>query len=197
MKVEEFVQKADFPINWKEKDVQDYIAKYLQKQGYKVSLEVTLGRGRADIIAQKGTTQEIIEVKKFLTRDCIYQALGQATCYSGFLKTHFNQHKILLIGFAPKPFTQAYDDAQNTASYVKSLGHEVIFINEDEKWLPSNSSKKPRIHYYMNLFNLLSKFSFENLAIMAIAIMIVGYLIKTSITPNAHPKHPICKTCKQ
>ncbi len=128
-----FVESANFPVRWQEKDLQEYIANRLKKRGFQVECEVQANGGRADIVSnwQGGT---IIEVKKYLDRNTIYQAFGQANLYG--LK---NKHKLVIMGFMA-PDTQEQKSALNTASMIQQDPRvSVIFVNLDKDWLPGAS----------------------------------------------------------
>ena len=99
------------PEKWKEQDLQEAIASRLIEHSYKVQTEVKCNGGFIDIATDfDGGT--IIEIKKYLTRDTIYQAVGQLHLYG-----IGNEYKLLAIGFLP---SNDGDQAQakTTASMV-------------------------------------------------------------------------------
>lgn len=99
------------PDKWREEDLQKAIASRLIQYGYKAELEVKCNGGFVDIVTDfDGGT--IIEIKKYLTRDTIYQAAGQLHLYG-----IGNEYKLLAIGFLP---SNEGDQAQarTTASMV-------------------------------------------------------------------------------
>lgn len=101
----------ELPDKWREEDLQKAIASRLIEHGYKVQTEVKNNGGYVDIATDfDGGT--IIEVKKYLTRDTIYQAAGQLHLYG-----IGNEYKLLAIGFLP---SNEGDQAQarTTASMV-------------------------------------------------------------------------------
>ena len=101
----------ELPEKWKEEDLQKAIASRLIKHGYKAQTEVKCNGGFIDIATDfDGGT--IIEVKKYLTRDTIYQAAGQLHLYG-----IGNEYKLLAMGFLP---SNEGDQAQarTTASMV-------------------------------------------------------------------------------
>ena len=99
------------PEKWKEEDLQKAIASRLTEYGYKVQTEVKSNGGFIDI-ATDFDGGYIIEIKKQLTRDTIYQAAGQLHLYG-----IGNEYKLLAMGFLP---SNEGDQAQakTTASMV-------------------------------------------------------------------------------
>ena len=101
----------ELPEKWREEDLQKAIASRLIEHGYKVQTEVKCNGGFIDIATDfDGGT--IIEVKKYLNRDTIYQAAGQLHLYG-----IGNEYKLLAMGFLP---SNEGDQAQarTTASMV-------------------------------------------------------------------------------
>lgn len=85
----------ELPDKWREEDLQKAIALRLIEHGYKAQTEVKRNGGFIDIATDfDGGT--IIEVKKYLTRDTIYQAAGQLHLYG-----IGNEYKLLAMGFLP------------------------------------------------------------------------------------------------
>lgn len=127
-----FVEKAGFPVRWQERDLQEYIADRLRQRGFHVETEVKANGGRADIVSnwQGGT---IVEVKKYLDRNTIYQAFGQLNLYG-----LNNKHKLVVAGF----LTVNAEDQQSsftTASMIEQDPRvQVIFVNLEEEWLPGS-----------------------------------------------------------
>lgn len=99
------------PEKWKEEDLQKAIASRLIEYGYNVQTEVKCNGGFIDIATDfDGGT--IVEVKKYLTRDTIYQAAGQLHLYG-----IGNEYKLLAMGFLP--FNESdQQQAKTTASMV-------------------------------------------------------------------------------
>jgi hypothetical protein len=113
----------ELPERWKEEDLQKAIASRLIQHGYKAESEVKCNGGFIDIATDfDGGT--IIEVKKYLTRDNIYQAAGQLHLYG-----IGNEYKLLAMGFLPSNEGDV-QQAKTTASMV-SQGERIncLFIN--------------------------------------------------------------------
>ncbi|MFM6834814.1 MAG: hypothetical protein ACKPKK_12465 [Dolichospermum sp.] len=99
------------PEKWKEEDLQKAIASRLIEYGYKVQTEVKYNGGFIDIFTDfDGGT--IVEVKRYLTRDTIYQAVGQLSLYG-----RGNRYKLLAMGFLPSNDGDQ-QQAKTTASMV-------------------------------------------------------------------------------
>jgi hypothetical protein len=110
-----------------EKEVQDYIKAWLSQQGVSCEDEVVCSPNgiRADIV----TPDAVIEVKKYLDREAIYQAKGQGLTYRRLL----NRPKLLIMGLAPKS-PDSFEQAQRIAEDVQTPDVEVIFIDKDPGW---------------------------------------------------------------
>jgi hypothetical protein len=110
------------PEKWREEDLQKAIASQLTQHGYAADLEVKLNGGFADVVTDfDGGT--IIEIKKFLTRDTIYQATGQLNLYG-----IGNEYKLLAVGFLPSHESDR-QAAKTTASMVSQDQRiQVLFI---------------------------------------------------------------------
>ncbi len=148
-----FVEAAGLPVRWREKDLQEYIASELRQNGFSVRIEVPCNGGRADIVTnwQGGT---IIEVKKYLDRNTIYQAFGQLSLYG-----LNNQHKLVVMGFLIVDANEQ-PSALKTASMIEQNQRtKVIFLNLEQEWLPKN---KFSISWISHIFSL-PKFSLPKL----------------------------------
>lgn len=148
-----FCELANFPDRWQEKDLQHYIGDRLRQRGFSVQLEVKANGGRADIVTnwQGGA---VIEVKKYLDRDTIYQASGQLGLYG-----LNNKYKLIIMGFLT-PDANAQTSALKTASMIEQNQRvKVIFVNLEDEWIPGNTHGLTRF----NLFNFLTNFNFPNL----------------------------------
>lgn len=105
------IANLELPDKWREEDLQKAIASRLIQYGYKAELEVKCNGGFVDIVTDfDGGT--IVEVKKFLTRDTIYQAAGQLHLYG-----IGNEYKLLATGFLPSNGGDI-QQAKTTASMV-------------------------------------------------------------------------------
>ncbi|MBD2496723.1 hypothetical protein [Nostoc sp. FACHB-280] len=127
-----FAEAAGFPDYWQESDLQKYISDRLKERGFQAHLEVPANGGRADIVStwQGGA---IIECKKYLTRDTIFQAIGQLNLYG-----LNNSHKLVVMGFLT-PDAREQPSTLKTASRVEQSPRiKVIFVNIDEEWLPGS-----------------------------------------------------------
>jgi hypothetical protein len=127
-----FVEAAGFPDRWQEKDLQKYISDRLTERGFTTRLEVQANGGRADIVTswQGGA---IVEVKKYLDRNTIYQAVGQLNLYG-----LNNTHKLIVMGFLT-PNAQEQSSALKTASMVEQDSRiQIVFVNVEEEWLPGS-----------------------------------------------------------
>lgn len=144
MNVNDFVRLAKFPHNWQEKHLQDYINRRLIQLGYKTELEVWCGEncGRADIVAdlpdKPDYPGDLIEVKRWLTREDIFQARGQAESYQKLIKSNVEGklRNITVIGMAPTDPLE-YRKASVAKKLCIQSGIDVIFINEEEIFYPS------------------------------------------------------------
>jgi hypothetical protein len=106
---------------WREEDLQKAIVSRLIEHGYQAQTEVKSNGGFIDIATDfDGGT--IIEVKKYLTRDTIYQAAGQLGVYG-----KGNEYKLLAVGFLPSNEGDI-QQAKTTASMVENERIKVLFI---------------------------------------------------------------------
>jgi hypothetical protein len=131
-----FCELANFPDRWQEKHLQYYLGDRLKQLGYSVKLEVGANGGRADIVTnwQGGA---IVEVKKYLGRNEIYQAVGQLNLYG-----LNNTHKLVAMGFLT-PDAKEQPSALKTASMVEQDSRiKVVFVNLEEEWQPGYSATR-------------------------------------------------------
>lgn len=118
----EIVGNPGLGSKFTEKQLQEYISLRLKKYGFTAQLEVKLNDGKADIVSdwQDGA---IIEVKKYLDRSSIYQAVGQLSLYG--LK---NERVLAIAGFHPTD-NRERESALTTASMVEQINRvQVLFI---------------------------------------------------------------------
>lgn len=134
--VSDFVEKAGLPIKWQERDLQTYLMECLESQGFQVRDEIKSNGGRADIVSDF-LGGSIVEVKKYLDRDTIYQAVGQLHLYG-----LGNTRKLVVMGFLTTDGSKQ-DSALTTASMIKQdPRYSVIFVNMDSEWYPGASAKR-------------------------------------------------------
>ena len=109
-----------------ERSLQDYCLQVLRAKGIVAQAEVWTDRGvRADIV----TDDAVIELKKVLNRDGIYQAVGQAMTY----QKHFRRPLLWIVGQMPSsPAERA--TALSVAKAVSGNGVRVSFIEQDPFW---------------------------------------------------------------
>ncbi|MFK0731375.1 MAG: hypothetical protein ACFKPT_02810 [Gloeotrichia echinulata GP01] len=140
-----FCELAGFPDRWQEKDLQRYIGDRLRQRGFNVNIEVKANGGRADVVSN-WLGGSVIEVKKYLDRNTIYQASGQLGLYG-----LNNKHKLVIMGFlAPDANEQA--SALKTASMVEQNPRiKVVFVNLEEDWLPGSRVGKSGLMEWVKL----------------------------------------------
>jgi len=168
-----FVELANFPDHWQEKHLQYYLGERLKQLGYSVKLEVGANGGRADIFTnwQGGA---IAEVKKYLDRNTIYQAVGQLNLYG-----LNNKHKLVVMGFLT-PDAREQPSALKTASMVEQDSRiKVVFVNLEEEWQPGYSTFNSWFRFKLPALPTLNWFWWLNLVkshpmllVLAIALIL-------------------------
>ncbi|AUB41953.1 hypothetical protein COO91_08044 [Nostoc flagelliforme CCNUN1] len=141
----QFIEAAGFPNRWQERDLQEYLAKRLTERGFHTQTEVQANGGRADIVTnwQGGA---IVEVKKYLDRDTIYQAVGQLNLYG-----LNNTHKLVVMGFLT-PDAKGQPSALHTASFVEQNPRiQVVFVNTEDEWLPGKRMASSMLVQFFSL----------------------------------------------
>lgn len=109
-----------------EKALQDYCLQILQRKGIPAQAEVWTKSGiRADLV----TDDAVIEIKKVLTREAIWQASGQAQAYQRDLQRPL----VWIVGQLPTD-RAAQATARTIAQVVAQDGCRVSFIEEDPFW---------------------------------------------------------------
>lgn len=104
--------------------MQKAIAQRLKDYGYTAELEVKFNGGYADIVSN-WDDGVIIEVKKYLDRNAIYQAFGQLNLYG-----IGNDYKFVITGFMPKDSSEK-SKAKTTASMIQqNLRVRCLFLEE-------------------------------------------------------------------
>ena len=191
-----FCELANFPDRWQEKHLQYYLSERLKQLGYSVKLEAGANGGRADIVTnwQGGA---IAEVKKYLDRNTIYQAVGQLNLYG-----LNNKHKLVVMGFLT-PDAREQPSALKTASMVEQDSRiMVVFVNLEDEWLPGYSAipswfkfklptlpTLPTLNWHL-LWNLGK--AHPILWVFAIALLL-GTLPSLQIFPTSNKTN--CKLC--
>lgn len=108
-----------------EKELQDYCLAVLRSKGIQPKEEVWCGGLRADIVIDRA----VIELKKTLTRDAIFQAVGQGERYQKRLK----KNELWIVGQMPKDDESARS-ALHTARELAKEGIRVSFVDRDVYW---------------------------------------------------------------
>ncbi|MBD2088328.1 hypothetical protein H6F67_00360 [Microcoleus sp. FACHB-1515] len=111
-----------------EKELQDYCLQVLRLKGIQPKEEVWCGGLRADIVIDRA----VIELKKTLTRDAIFQAVGQGERYQKRLK----KDELWIVGQMPKD-DQSARSALHTARELAKEGIRVSFVDRDTYWQAS------------------------------------------------------------
>jgi hypothetical protein len=110
-----------------ERELQMYLIRVLRSKGIAAKEEVPNGNVRADIV----TPRAIIEVKRILDRESIYQALGQATVY----QNNIGRKEIWIVGQSPHSTTEKQQAYRIACEAEKTPGVRVSFVDEDDFWL--------------------------------------------------------------
>jgi len=108
-----------------EKDLQDYCLQVLRSKGITARSEVWCGGLRADIVIDRA----VLELKKVLTRDSIFQAVGQGKIYQSRLK----KDELWIVGQMPKDY-ESFKSALHTARELAKEGIRVSFVDRDAYW---------------------------------------------------------------
>lgn len=154
---------------WREDDLQELLADRYEKQGWSVEREVWCpsdnGWGRADLILKKGNRTVVVEVKKRLTRESIYQSAMQASMYAqnlpGLSFMRFNKPEVWVIGFLPD-MSEEQENSYKTARYIQDYKNSlikeltVIFIDADEEY---SGYVEPNIWYFLRKLFKLPRFN--------------------------------------
>ena len=135
----DWLKQANFPNDWKELDLQQWIADSLRSQGYNLKEGVWMnlpggGRGQADIVLyHDGKPWQVLEVKKLINREGVLLGTNQARAYTEVLGA---TEQPLLIGLAPWSEKEYWSgkNAINLSAY-NQVG--IIYLNEDERWFPA------------------------------------------------------------
>lgn len=127
-----------------ERDLQDYCMRVLRSKGIQCKEEVWNGDIRADIV----TSKAVIECKKILDRDSIYQAFGQAQAYRQNLK----RDEIWIVGQYPTDLTAKTQAIKIAKEIEKTSNVTVSFIDDDEFWTEDDLREKWETWRYVCLF---------------------------------------------
>jgi hypothetical protein len=115
-----------------ERELQLYLIRVLRSKGISAREEVQNGAVRADIV----TPRAVIEVKKVLDRQAIYQALGQATIY----QQNLGSKEIWIVGQSPYSPTEKQQAYSIACEAEKMPGVRVSFVDEDDFWLEGSGN---------------------------------------------------------
>ena len=107
-----------------EEHLQDHCIAVLTQKGIPCNKELYLNGLRADIV----TPDAIIECKKILTRDAIWQAYGQAREYAD----RTGKPRVIIVGQSPSS-EKALNVAMCTADQLQGKA-EISFIDTDPYW---------------------------------------------------------------
>jgi hypothetical protein len=108
-----------------ERELQNYCLEVLKSKGIEAKQEVMTGGLRADIV----TDSAVLELKKTLTRDAIFQALGQGSIY----QKRLGKRELWIVGMSPRDSEQLRS-AQHTANELAREGVKVSFVDVDSYW---------------------------------------------------------------
>lgn len=143
-----------------EKDLQDYCLQVLKSKGINARSEVWCGGLRADIVIDRA----VIELKKVLTRDHIFQAVGQGKVYQSRLK----KNELWIVGQMPKDY-ESFRSALHTARELAKEGIRVSFVDRDAYWQAGS---------YQSSMPQLPRISFDWLEQYRV-VLVVGFIILT------------------
>lgn len=138
--------------------------------------EVTFSSGkRIDIL----TSNYAVEVKPKLTRDSIYQAMGQLLAYQRFI----GERQLVIAGMTPSDESSSL----STAREAKASGIEVWYVDKlnifQNAWDESDSQSKPKT-YPISLHNKLKLIAAEHDK-------------KVHLIANKKPLHPLNQSLKR
>ncbi|MBD2092376.1 hypothetical protein H6F67_21230 [Microcoleus sp. FACHB-1515] len=143
-----------------ERELQDYCLEVLRSKGIQAREEVWCGGLRADIVIDRA----VIELKKTLTRDAIFQAVGQGERYQKRLK----KDELWIVGQTPKDYESARS-ALHTARELAKEGIRVSFVDRDAYWQAGS---------YQSSMPQLPQISFDWIEQYRVALA-VGFIILT------------------
>jgi hypothetical protein len=127
-----------------ERDLQNHCIRVLRSKGIQAKYEVWNGDIRADIV----TSRAVIECKKVLDRESIYQAYGQASAYQRNLK----REEIWIVGQYPIDLIAKAQAIKIAKEVEKNAKVTVSFIDDDEFWKEDHSTGEWELWRYVCLF---------------------------------------------
>jgi len=127
-----------------ERELQDHCLRVLKSKGIHCREEVWNGDIRADIV----TSKAVIECKKTLDRESIYQAFGQAQTYRQNLK----REEIWIVGQYPTDLASKTQAIKIAKEIEKNANVTVSFIDDDEFWNETYSKGEWETWRYLCLF---------------------------------------------
>jgi len=127
-----------------ERDLQNHCIRVLRSKGIHAKEEVWNGDIRADIV----TSKAVIECKKILDRDSLYQAYGQASAYQKNLR----REEIWIVGQYPADPTAKAQAIKIAKEIEKNANVTVSFIDDDEFWNEHTSREGWATWRYVCLF---------------------------------------------
>ncbi|NER47126.1 MAG: type I restriction enzyme HsdR N-terminal domain-containing protein [Symploca sp. SIO1B1] len=155
----DWLKQANFPSNWKELDLQQWIADRLRSQGYDLKEGVWMdlpggGKGQADIVLYyDGKPWQVLEVKKIINREGVLLGTNQARAYTSILGA---TEQPLLMGLAPWS-EKEYWSGKNAINLSAHNQVGIIFLNEDDRWFPAPNEGIAQTQHRDNNFNFQFK----------------------------------------
>ena len=197
MEDQKFVKLAKFPQDWQEAHLRDYIVEKYREKGTEVKIEVELRGGIADIVVSLNRRQRIvIECKKYLDRETIYQATAQALAYrSRFEQMGYDVEHYVMGLLKTTAKSNVINSAKTTAWFVfDTLDTKVVFLNEEREWYPVDVEEKSlyRTSNWLEFpVKIKLKISPENLAIaLIVAIILMTSFLTTREKPQTKKGEP-------
>jgi hypothetical protein len=159
--------------------LQVYCLSILKARKIEAKEEVSVGPLRADIV----TEDAVYELKKVLTRESLYQALGQAIAYNKVL----NKKYICIVGQAPTNVLE-YDQVIKVARAISSAEIVVSFVETDPFWVETKVGQEDPFQTVKLWLIDLIWMSAIGVAIVLMAAMIANSTI-TLIPVKVSPKN--------
>lgn len=165
-----------------ERELQDYCLLVLRSKGVNAQSEVWCGGLRADIVIDRA----VIELKKVLTRDSIFQAVGQGKIYQSRLQ----KAELWIVGQSPKD-DGSFRSALHTARELAKEGIRVSFVDRDAYW--QIATAQPFVPQLPQIsFDWMERYRVA----IAVAFIILALLVWDSKNrPDSEPiRHPAFTT---